>query len=105
MPRIVLATLLCVVLGAPLVVSAGDDVDYSAPYLVVEDGELVTKYPAQEHDGAAAEADVPAGETIESQPATVATEKNWRIAGAVIIVVVAALVMIWRRRQRIEKSD
>jgi hypothetical protein len=28
---------------------AGDEVDYSAPYVVVENGELVTKYPAKEH--------------------------------------------------------
>ena len=29
--------------------SAGDEVDYSAPYLTVENGELVTRYPAKEH--------------------------------------------------------
>lgn len=29
---------------------AGDEVDYSAPYLTLENGELVTKYPAKEHD-------------------------------------------------------
>jgi len=44
---------------------AGDEVDYSAPYLVVENGELVTKYPAREHAGteekdpATAESDAP----------------------------------------------
>lgn len=28
---------------------AGDEVDYSAPYITVENGELVTRYPAKEH--------------------------------------------------------
>ncbi len=28
---------------------AGDEVDYSAPYITVENGELVTRYPAREH--------------------------------------------------------
>jgi hypothetical protein len=31
-------------------VFAGDEVDYSAPYMTLEDGKLVTKYPAKEHD-------------------------------------------------------
>jgi len=31
----------------------GDQVDYSAPYLTVENGELVTKYPTNEHAPAA----------------------------------------------------
>lgn len=31
-------------------VFAGDEVDYSAPYMTLENGELVTKYPAKEHD-------------------------------------------------------
>jgi hypothetical protein len=103
MRRIVVATLLCVFFVVPLVVSAGDDVDYSAPYLVVEDGELVTKYPAGEHDGVAAETDVPSGETNGSPAAEVDTKKNWGIAGAVIIAVVAALVMIRRERQRLKE--
>ena len=30
-------------------VYAGDEVDYAAPYLTVENGELVTRYPAKEH--------------------------------------------------------
>lgn len=29
---------------------SGDEVDYSAPYLVVENGELVTRYPAKAHE-------------------------------------------------------
>ena len=89
----------------PLVVSAGDDVDYSAPYLIVEGGELVTKYPAREHDGASPETDVPVSETIDSLPAEVDTENNWRIGGIVFVAVAAALVMIRRERRRIERSD
>jgi hypothetical protein len=30
-------------------VYAGDEVDYSAPYITLENGELVTRYPAKEH--------------------------------------------------------
>lgn len=33
----------------PAELYVGDDVDYSAPYLTVENGELVTKYPAKQH--------------------------------------------------------
>ena len=74
--------------------------DYSAPYLVVEDGELVTKYPAGEHDGVSADAAARPGETNDSPAAGVDTKK-WAIAGAVIIAVVAALLMI--RRQRLKE--
>jgi hypothetical protein len=105
MRRIVVATLLCVFFAVPLVVSAGDDVDYSAPYLVVEDGELVTKYPAGEHNGESAETDVPAGETIDSSATQVDTRKNTRVAGVVVIAVVAALIMIRRRRQQLKESS
>jgi hypothetical protein len=102
MPRFVFATLLTVFFAAPLLVSAGDDVDYSAPYLVVEDGELVTKYPAGEHDGVSAENEAPPGETNDLPAAEVDTKK-WGIAGAVIIVVVAALLLIRRERQRLKE--
>ena len=60
MPKSVPAILLFVLFVMPLVALAGDEVDYSAPYLVVEDGELVTKYPAREHEGAAVAADTQA---------------------------------------------
>ena len=100
MGRIVVATLLSVLvvvpLAVPLLVSAGDDVDYSAPYLVVEDGELVTKYPAGEHDGASADNDSPAAEAD--------TRNYLGIAGAVVIAVVAALLMIRRERQRLKEA-
>lgn len=103
MRKIVVATLLSVFFAVPLVVSGGDDVDYSAPYLVVEDGELVTKYPAAEHDGASAENDVAPGETNESSAADVDTRNYWGIAGAVVIAIVAALVMIRRGRPRLKE--
>ncbi len=31
-------------------VYAGDEVDYSAPYITVENGELITRYPSKYHD-------------------------------------------------------
>jgi len=37
----------------PTQLYVGDQVDYSAPYLTVENGELVTKYPTNEHAPAA----------------------------------------------------
>ena len=39
---------------------AGDEVDYSAPYVTVENGELVTKYPDKQHQ-ADESSDVAAG--------------------------------------------
>ncbi|HET6629640.1 MAG TPA: hypothetical protein VFG91_07685 [Woeseiaceae bacterium] len=39
--------------------SASDEVDYSAPYMTLEDGKLVTKYPAKPHTKAATAAGVP----------------------------------------------
>lgn len=67
---------------------AGDEVDYSAPYVTVENGELVTKYPAKAHDG-----------TKEGEEATPPPDdRASRVAPAVLAVVltlgVAALVLL-----------
>ncbi len=88
----------------PLVAPAGDEVDYTAPYLVLEDGELVTKYPAKEHAGASSEADAQAGETPAPPHQKIAVDNAWVIAAVAIAVVIALLIMIKRRRQRREET-
>jgi hypothetical protein len=80
---------------------AGDDVDYSAPYLVVEDGELVTKYPNREHEAAAASAAAAAAPTATD---VVAAEETggapWLVAAVVVAGAVAALFVAMRFRSR-----
>jgi hypothetical protein len=49
-------------------VFAGDEVDYSAPYMTLENGELVTKYPAKEHDPNAPQANTAPAGTKGSSP-------------------------------------
>jgi hypothetical protein len=56
----------------------GDQVDYSAPYLTVEDGELVTKYPTNEHATAA---------------------MTWVAPLLAIAVLLAAVLLRWRRNR------
>ncbi len=99
--RFVVAILLFVIFAMPLVAPAGDEVDYSAPYLVVEDGELVTKYPAKEHTGVSPEADAQASKTTESPQQQVGLDNVWAIAAVAIAVAIALLLSIkrgWQRR-------
>ena len=90
--------LLAVVCFAP-VVFAGDEVDYSAPYLVVEDGKLVAKYPGQEHEARPSEAgDASAGQMSETAgyaPASVA--EPWLFTAGVLAVLVGGLAVVTRR--------
>ena len=104
MPKFVPAILLFAVFVVPRVTPAGDEVDYSAPYLVVENGELVTKYPARDHEGAPLEADVQAGETPAPPDQKIAVDNAWIIAAVAIAAVIALLIMIKRRRQRGEET-
>ncbi len=79
---------------------AGDEVDYSAPYLVVEDGQLVTKYPAKEHSAVAA---APASEGAEENKRERGKSRGrwWLIAGFAIVVLTAGIFILQRRdRQR-----
>ena len=104
MPKFAPAILLFAVFVMPRVAPAGDEVDYSAPYLVVENGELVTKYPANDHEGASLEDDLQAGETPAMPYEKIAVDNDWIIAAVAIAVVIALLIMIKRRRQRREET-
>ena len=74
---------------------AGDEVDYSAPYITVENGELVTKYPAKDHAGSA--------ETLESgvdaaaQPAS-ENSSAWLLWSILVSVAAVISVVVFRRR-------
>ena len=101
MPKFAPAILLFAVFVVPQVAPAGDEVDYSAPYLVVEDGELVTKYPAKEHASASPEADAQESNAAASTPPQVGLENVWAIGAVVIAVAIALLLLIkwWRQRR------
>ena len=69
-------------------VYAGDEVDYSAPYITVENGELVTRYPAKEH----AVADAP----VQPDPGEVAeTPKKEPVSLLLLGLPVAAAVLVF----------
>ncbi len=102
MPRFVVAILLLAVFVVPRVAPAGDEVDYSAPYLVVENGELVTKYPARDHEGASLEAGVQESKATESPQQKVGLDTIWGMAVVVIAVMIVLLLSIRRKRPRRE---
>ncbi len=76
-------------------VYAGDEVDYSAPYLTVENGELVTRYPAKEHAPDDVPVDADADEVVES-PQYVPV--SWLVWGLLAAIVVAAGLHYRRHR-------
>ncbi len=102
MPKFAPAILLFAVFVVPRVAPAGDEVDYSAPYLVVENGELVTKYPAKEHAGALPQAETQVSNTTASTPQQDGLENVWAIAAVAIAVAIVLLLLIKRGRQRRE---
>ncbi len=84
-------------------VYAGDEVDYSAPYVTVENGELVTRYPAKEH----APDDIPV--QPESGPdgavkPPIQESLSLLITGLLAAIVVIAIVAGIRRHQRSQPS-
>ena len=93
-----------VMLGAPLIGLAGDEVDYSAPYLTLENGELVTKYPSKDHAAGAAIETASAEPTIELQQPTKQVRLIWVFAGGAIVLVVLGLLVAQRRRQSSDLS-
>ncbi|NNC77613.1 MAG: hypothetical protein HKN77_06570 [Woeseiaceae bacterium] len=80
----------------PGVSHSGDEVDYSAPYITVENGELVTKYPAKTHaDGG--EIAAPSDSPVE-----LVDERNLRPALLVAgVVAFLLLFLMFRRRLKV----
>lgn len=91
-PALVLSGLLMAERASAL----GDEVDYSAPYLTVENGELVTKYPAKEHLNGKAGDTASAGKV---EPAEKDVWQSRRLAILIAGLVVAAVVLLVRRRR------
>lgn len=75
---------------------AGDEVDYSAPYITVENGELVTRYPVREHAGA----DVVTPANSPGEPVDERKSRMPWIAAALIPLLLVIILLI-RRRSRV----
>lgn len=73
--------------------ASDDEADYSAPYLVVENGELVTRYPAKTHE-------LDESKTDEAIPAnTIDTgAPSWLVPAALIAVIAGGLLFARVRR-------
>ena len=100
--RIITCAVLALSISASLV-RAGDEVDYSAPYLVVENGELVTKYPAREHEaGDSAPVAAEDGEAVVDDDGQ--SRKTWIIVAVALVVVIAFLAHA-RRRSKGDRAD
>ena len=80
-------------------VYGGDEVDYLAPYLTIENGELVTRYPAKEH--------APGDNPVPSDPDEVAESPRkeslslllWCLPAAIAVLAIAADFRRRRHRQ------
>lgn len=92
--RLIAVALLAFVPGSSF---AGDEVDYSAPYLTVENGELVTKYPAREHP--TDEAKSPASEEITSAP-VLGSSLLLLLGLALAVIVLVRVVFRARKKNR-----
>ncbi len=67
-------------------VYAGDEVDYSAPYLTVENGRLVTRYPAKEHAPDDVSMQPDPGEKAESSAKEPLSLLLWILVAAIAVV-------------------
>lgn len=88
------AAFLMMLLAPAGVLMAGDSVDYGAPYLTLEDGELVTKYPAAKHEG---EAESAAIEVIDASPQE---KSNAILVASLAAIALGALLLYLRQRRR-----
>lgn len=79
---------LAILLGHIQMSAAGDETDYSAPYVTVENGELVTRYPAKKHDPDSPDSE--AGVSRED------VYLPWWASAAAVTLILAAL--LWIRR-------
>lgn len=96
----IVALSVAITLGTQMIVVsfAGDEVDYSAPYLVVEDGELVTKYPNKEHVVDTATA--PETNTGGAEASVTRSSGRLWLVVAITIAVLAAGIFFLQRRNR-----
>lgn len=76
-------------------VQAGDEVDYSAPYLTVENGELVTKYPAAEHAASAEALEAGVDDATQTARDDSSAQLLWGIFAAVAVLI---SIVVFRRR-------
>ena len=67
-------------------VYAGDEVDYSAPYLTVENGRLVTRYPTKEH--------APVDVSMQPDPREVAESSAKEPSSSLLWILVAAIAVV-----------
>ncbi len=96
---------------------ASDEVDYSAPYVTLEDGKLVTKYPAKQHTNAASGAaagtgaanagagggpdgSAPSANGTATAPVVTGQPKVLIAVVAAVAALAAAAVLFARRRNR-----
>ena len=103
--QLAVALLLIALLAPARGEAMGDEVDYSAPYLTLENGELVTKYPALEHD-TTTEAEVQVAELQDSERLQGSLGLRVAAIGA-LGAILAGLVFSMRRgaRRRISRRS
>jgi hypothetical protein len=89
--RSALAAAFCGAIWISPMAHAYDEVDYSAPYVTVENGVLVTKYPDLEHGGEASLE----GASFSPEPAVVAA-----MSAVIGSLVIAAFMMARRSRRK-----
>ena len=84
-------------------VYAGDELDYSAPYITVENGELITRYPAKEHATGDAAVQPNPGKVAETPKKEPISLLLWGLPAAVAILVFAGFRS--RRHRQNQKID
>lgn len=94
--RLGAALVACLIAVSAPTTQAGDEVDYSAPYIVVENGELVTRYPAVQHDGVAAAA-APEMRAAPSKTESAAPVLRIILTAMAATVLAAIVLIAWRR--------
>lgn len=99
MRKLLMSALCSILYATPAMVLGGDEVDYSAPYMVVEDGELVTKYPAKDHDGAVPSTDEAVSDIAVAAASETQSGRAWFFAATAIAMVIVLLLALRRRRK------
>lgn len=81
-------------------VYAGDEVDYSAPYITVDNGELITRYPAKEHATGDTPVQPDPGEAAETPKKEPISLLLWGLLSAVVVLVFASFRSHWHRQNQ-----